>query len=591
GVRQFTLRAVLTGAVFGSLFSVCNIYAGLKIGLVFNMAMPVLLLSLGFWTLLAPLGPRRRRFELLENNIAQTVGSAAALVASAGLFGPVPALAALSGQQLPWFTLALWLFAVCALGIFIGAALRRRMILDEGLAFPAGVACAELLRQVHARGREALVRVLAVAIAAAVGIAVPLARLISAALTQAKSRFAFELPERLPLSGSESWAWLSKLGFNLPFSPLIYAIGALVGLRTGASALLGAVVAWGLLGPWLVQHGYAADASFRGLRDWLLWPGVTLMVTAALTSLALSGPLALRGLRGGLAAARGGLAAAESASSSDAVPGRVLLAGVVLSAALLIALQLAVFGVGIGVAASSCVLAILLAPVAARVSGETGRTPVAQMGKLSQVALGAATGQQPAANIVAANVAAGAASQCADLLDDLKCGHLIGAAPRKLLLAQLAGALAGALAGSAAYLLMMGRFGAQLGTAELPAVAMVNLLAVAKLLSDGLSTLPPGTPVAMLSAALAGIALPVCAQFLPARRRAWCPSATAMGLAFIVSAELAIALFLGGLVAAALRWTARGWSARFLVTICAGLIVGETLMDVISGLLRLRPTP
>ena len=64
--------------------------------------------------------------------------------------------------------------------------------------------------------------------------------------------------------------------------------GGIVGLRVGLSLLLGALLAWGLLAPWLLAEGLvrlpaaATGPQFATLIEWLLWPGVSLMVCATL---------------------------------------------------------------------------------------------------------------------------------------------------------------------------------------------------------------------------------------------------------------------------------------------------------------------
>ena len=95
---------------------------------------------------------------LYENNINQTAASSATSIISGGLVAPIPALTLLTGQQLPWPLLVFWVFSVSALGIVVAAGLRNQMLLRENLKFPAGVATAETMQQIHAHGGEAMQR-------------------------------------------------------------------------------------------------------------------------------------------------------------------------------------------------------------------------------------------------------------------------------------------------------------------------------------------------------------------------------------------------------------------------------------------------
>src|SRR5690606_17321381 len=127
-----------------------------------------------------------------------------------------------------------------------------------------------------------------------------------------------------------------------------------------------------------------------------------------------------------------------------------------------------------------------------RVSGETGITPVGPMGKVTQLAFGVIAPGNPAANLMSANVTGGAASQCADLLHDLKTGHILGATAKLQAFGQVMGSLAGAVVGSAAYLALIPDPKRQLLTAEWPAPAAAAWKAVAEVFMKGLEAMPAG---------------------------------------------------------------------------------------------------
>ncbi len=68
---------------------------------------------------------------------------------------------------------------------------------------------------------------------------------------------------------------------------MLAGFGAIIGFRAGASLLLGGIVAWGVLGPWGLSQGFVAPGEndlsaswFPSMIEWLLWPGVTLMVAS-----------------------------------------------------------------------------------------------------------------------------------------------------------------------------------------------------------------------------------------------------------------------------------------------------------------------
>src|SRR5690606_29786823 len=111
------------------------------------------------------------------------------------------------------------------------------------------------------------------------------------------------------------------------------------------------------------------------------------------------------------------------------LPRRALLAGFAGTLLLATAAQTGLFGIGLWEAVLAVLLSFVLAIVAARVSGETGITPIGAMGKITQLTYGLVTPGDVTANLMSANVTGGAAGQCADLMHDLRTGQIVGATP------------------------------------------------------------------------------------------------------------------------------------------------------------------
>ena len=84
GVREFSFRAVMLGALFGILFGAVSVYVGLRAGLTVSASIPIAVLSI---SILRAFG----RSTILENNIVQTTGSAGES-AAAGVIFTMPAL-------------------------------------------------------------------------------------------------------------------------------------------------------------------------------------------------------------------------------------------------------------------------------------------------------------------------------------------------------------------------------------------------------------------------------------------------------------------------------------------------------------------
>src|SRR5256884_3990022 len=82
--KEFTIRAIVLGALFGLLFGAVTVYVGLRAGLTVSASIPISVLSI---SILRAFG----RSTILENNIVQTTGSAGESLAAGGMV-PVPAL-------------------------------------------------------------------------------------------------------------------------------------------------------------------------------------------------------------------------------------------------------------------------------------------------------------------------------------------------------------------------------------------------------------------------------------------------------------------------------------------------------------------
>ncbi len=555
--RELTLRAALTGVLLGAALAPCNVYSGLKIGWSFNMSIIALLVALAFWRLLERTAGVPQ-WTLKESNIGQTAASSAASIISGGLVAPIPAYALISGEQLATLPMIAWVFAVSFLGVWVAWYLRPALIVDAPLRFPAGIATLETMRDVFGHGREALLR-----------IAMLFGAAITSALTKLSTSFIWPFARWAP---SQS---LERLTFGVEPSLLLVGFGAIIGLRVGLSLALGALLAWGIVAPALLDAGLVgapaetASTLFGPLVEWLLWPGVSLMAASTFAGFAMRWGRAPAG-----ASRRLGIDAAALRARGPAL-------GFAVAAVLAVTLQVALFDISLWMAMLAIPLAVLLASVAARVVGETGIPPIGAIGKLSQLGFGVAAPGQIVTNLMTANVAGGAAGQCADLLNDFKVGQAIDANPKRQAIAQGCGVAAGSVAGVLVYVTLIPDPAAMLLTEAWPAPAVATWKAVAEALTQGLGSVPASARVAMLAAGVVGVVLGVLdARPSPPR---WLPSGVALGLAFVIPASISLMMCLGALIAwALLSWNAR-LANRFVLAAAAGLIAGESIVGVAAS--------
>jgi uncharacterized oligopeptide transporter (OPT) family protein len=495
------------------------------------------------------------RWDILESNISQTTASSAASIISGGLVAPIPALALVSGVVLAPGPLIAWVFAVSFFGVWVAWYLRIPLLYRSRLPYPAGAVTAETMLELFSRGEAAVsrIRVLLSAVAVSAGV-----KLVDSLLWTIPRFSVGALP--------------AKLTFMFDPSLLLTGFGAIIGLRAGLSLLLGALLAWGVIGPRLIDAGEVTidpmePTFFVPMVEWLLWPGVALMVTATLSSLSLALIQRGHGIEQGPATQSDGYRAYRL----------IALAG---AAGLVVALEIAVMGIDWLAALASLPMAFFLAAVVGRVVGETGIPPIGATGKLSQLGFAVMAPGQATTNLMTANVAGGAAGQCADLLNDFKAGSAVGATPHRQVVAQCIGIATGSVVGSLVYLLLIPSPQEMLLTTEWPAPAVATWAAVAEMLTAGLGELPEAALEAMLWAGGVGLLLGVLDVVLPGHLRRWLPSASATGLAFVIPASTSLGLFYGALLAALLSRWFKAWSAAYLMAAAAGLVAGESLTGV-----------
>lgn len=564
GVRspaELSARSLMVGLLCGSVLAVTNTYMGLKTGLWESGCVLSSLLAFGGLSVLArgraPPSP-------LETNLSQTTAvSVGAMPASAGLLGAVPALTAWSGVAPSGWAVALWGMGLGMMGVLFAFLLRRRLLEEEALAFPTGAATAELISTLHAKGGAYASRAWALA-ASALG---------SGGVTWLReAQGLVPAASLLPASVRVGGLGADTLLLGVGWSPMMLGIGLLAGPQAGLGMLLGSLVAWLGVVPWLVRTGLVSGTDFLSLTAWLLWPGVGLMVGASFTSFISSGRAlgaAMRDLRRLGAGGEGWEARVSRWVTWALLP--VLL--------LTLAMGWVVFHLEPWRFLGVMVIAFPLCAVCARTTGQMDVAPISPVGQIAQVGFGSVVPHQMGLNIAAGALVSGAASHTSSSMWSLQAGRLLGARASRQLLVQLTGLLLGAAVAVPTYSLLMSVHG--LGSQALPMPTAQQFRAVAQLASQGLEGLPPSAAMATAMGCAVGVLLSVLSR---GRWERWLPSAAAMGIGFILPTYYAVTLCLGSLLALVVG-RVRPSATQTLQAAGAGAIVSESLLGVLIPLL------
>ena len=119
-------------------FTAANVYLGLKVGLTFATSIPAAVISMAVLRWFAS-------STILENNIVQTVASAAGTLAA--IIFVLPGLVMVGWWQgFPFVTTAAVTMIGGILGVMFSVPLRRALVVDSPLPYPEGRAAAEVLK-------------------------------------------------------------------------------------------------------------------------------------------------------------------------------------------------------------------------------------------------------------------------------------------------------------------------------------------------------------------------------------------------------------------------------------------------------------
>ncbi len=466
---ELTPLPLIIGTVLGIIFGASSLYLVLKTGLTVSASIPVAVISITIFRLLAPI--RGRNANILENNIVQTAGSAGESIAF-GVGVTMPAIMIL-GFDLEFTRVMLVAVLGGLLGILMMIPLRRALIVQQHgiLKYPEGTACAEVLKagaseeskeaaRSGARKGEKVVddtaNMGATTIFAGLGIG-----------------FLYQVL----MGGLKGWRDTPEKVFGAPFkgasvaaeiSPALLGVGYIIGPRIASIMAAGGVLAYLVLIPMIKFFGDAMtgvvppgtipinEMSPNQVRGaYVLYIGAGAVAAGGIISLFRSLPTIWSGLKGGLRDLRGGQGVAGSVARTDQdLSMKFVLGGIIaLVAMIMVAPQLNLQWNILG-AVMIIAFGFLFVTVSSRLTGEIGSSsnPISGMTVATLLLtcliflLIGWTG--PRYYVTALSIGAIvciAASNGGTTSQDLKTGYLVGATPKYQQIAILVGALASAI--------------------------------------------------------------------------------------------------------------------------------------------------
>ncbi|MBR6193960.1 MAG: oligopeptide transporter, OPT family [Prevotella sp.] len=581
--------SVTWGVLMAMLFSAAAAYLGLKVGQVFEAAIPIAIIAVGVST------AARRSKALGENVIIQSIGACSGAVVAGAIF-TLPAIYILQAKYPEMSASFLKIFIASLLGGIIGILFlipfRKYFVSDMHgkYPFPEATATTQVLVSGAKGGDQAKPLLMA-------GLTGGLYDFIVATFGWWNENFTSRV-----VGWGEQLADQAKLVFKINTGAAVLGLGYIIGFKYALIITLGSLSVW-----WLIVPGMALLFGGDVLNQWD--PSITTAVgdmspeqifKAYGKSIGIGG-IAMAGIIGiikswgiiksavGLAAKEmkgGGEAVAESQRTSKDLPFRFIAIASIVT--IVLTFLFFWFGVMDGNMLQAlvaivlvAVIAFLFTTVAANAIAIVGSNPVSGMTLMTLILASVVmvgVGLNGTSGMVAALIMGGvvctALAMAGAFITDLKIGYWLGTTPRKQETWKFLGTLVSAATVGGVMMLLNETYGFASG--QLAAPQANAMAAVIDPLMNGV-----GAPWLLYAiGALLAVVLTLCKV-----------PALAFALGMFIPMELNVPLVVGG----AINWyvttrskdkavnEARGEKGTLLAS---GFIAGGALMGVVSALLR-----
>jgi putative OPT family oligopeptide transporter len=583
--REISPYSVGWGLFFAVLFSAAAAYLGLKIGQVFEAAIPIAIIAVGISTAM------KRKNALSENVIIQSIGAASGVVVAGAIF-TIPALYILELPTNFWHVFFASMFGGF-LGILYLIPFRRYFVKDMHgqLPFPEATATTEVLVAGESGGNQAKTLLVA--------------SIVGGLYDFLVTTFGFwkEAFSSKVLPGMDFLANVYRIEFRMNILAAVTGLGYIIGLKYAAIIAAGSFLSWFLIVPVIAYIGQGLTVPIgTGVTRLISEMDAQSIYFTYVRHIGIGG-IAMAGIIGIIKSGKiiGGafkLAAAEifgkkdkSAEGSGERTDRDIPMSTVVSLIVVVLLSIFVFfwqGVvgNIGQAITGllivAVIAFLFTTVAARAIAIVGSNPVSGMTLMTliissfilvQVGLTGPTGMVSA--LIIGGVVCTALSMAGGFITDLKIGYWLGNTPMQQERWKFLGTILAAASVGGVIILLNATYGFT-GPTALPAPQANAMAAVIQPLMSN----QPAPWVLYIAGAL--FALTLESIKIP-------PLAFALGM--YLPLELNTPVLAGGIIAHLVSTRSKDENLNNArrergTLIASGLIAGGAIMGVVSAALK-----
>ncbi|WP_417125586.1 OPT family oligopeptide transporter [Paraprevotella clara] len=584
--KEVTVWSVLWGMLMAVVFSAASAYLGLKVGQVFEAAIPITIIAIGVT------GATHRKGALGENVIIQSIGACSGMIVAGAIF-TLPALYILQDKYPEMTVNFIEVFIASVLGGVLGILFlipfRKYFVKDMHgkYPFPEATASTQVLVSGEKGGNQALPLLVAGVVGGIYDFIIATVGWWNESVTSRCLEWGQVLADK------------TKLVFKINTGAAVLGMGYIVGLKYALIICCGSVAVWWVIVPaisWLfpdlvVSTGSsfvtASQASAEQIFQYAKSIGIGGIAMAGIIGIFKSRKIIMGAV---------GLAAQEmkgKGKNDTAVPRtqkdlsmKIIAVGSLLTLAAI--LLFFYFGVMEGNLLFTltgvllvAVIAFLFTTVAANAIAIVGSNPVSGMTLMTLIlasVIMVAVGLKGPAGMVAALIMGGvvctALSTAGSFITDLKIGYWLGSTPKKQETFKFLGTLVSAATVAGVIMILNDTYGFTSG--QLAAPQANAMAAVIEPLMSG-----AGAPWLLYGI---GAALAILLTLFNV-------SALAFALGMFIPLELNLPLLVGGLI----NWYVTTRSSKEQVNkergekgtlIASGFIAGGALMGVVSAALR-----
>lgn len=584
--KEVTVWSVLWGVLMAVVFSAASAYLGLKVGQVFEAAIPITIIAIGVT------GATHRKGALGENVIIQSIGACSGMIVAGAIF-TLPALYILQDKYPEMTVNFMEVFIASVLGGVLGILFlipfRKYFVKDMHgkYPFPEATASTQVLVSGEKGGNQALPLLVAGVVGGIYDFIIATVGWWNESVTSRCLEWGQALADK------------TKLVFKINTGAAVLGMGYIVGLKYALIICCGSVAVWWVIVPaisWLfpdlvVSAGSssvtASQASAEQIFQYAKSIGIGGIAMAGIIGIFKSRKIIMGAV--GLAAqemkGKGKSDTAVPRTQKD-LPMKIIAVGSLLTLAAI--LLFFYFGVMEGNLLFTltgvllvAVIAFLFTTVAANAIAIVGSNPVSGMTLMTLIlasVIMVAVGLKGPAGMVAALIMGGvvctALSTAGSFITDLKIGYWLGSTPKKQETFKFLGTLVSAATVAGVIMILNDTYGFTSG--QLAAPQANAMAAVIEPLMSG-----AGAPWLLYGI---GAALAILLTLFNV-------SALAFALGMFIPLELNLPLLVGGLINCYVTTRSskeqvnkeRGEKGTL---IASGFIAGGALMGVVSAALR-----